>query len=432
MSKLLTQEEIDALMNGQMSGNDEPDSLAADTENAVMGTETQQGVTEGSGLLDQAAIDAMLQGQMPDNQGPALTEEKLDYGKLMTEEEMDALGEIGNISMGSASTTLSEILSQKVNITSPRVKILSKEELFGSFEVPYLVIKVDFNEGLNGYNVLVIKMNDAATMASLMMGGDGTPMSEEISEMEISAASEAMNMMIGTAATSLSQMFQRTINISPPQTNLLMTKGDPLAQPPEDIENVIVVVSFDMKIGDLVDTEIMQIMSVETAKEEAELLLRDIMGMAMEEPQPPTQTRPAADRTGDNIPSELDPLADMFKEEPLSPPTSEPIVPTFPTQTQPSLSLGSLEQRNLDLILDIPLKVSVILGRTKRPIKDVLKIAPGSVVELDSLADEPVDILVNGTLVATGEVVVVNENFGVRITNIISQMERIKRLGRYN
>lgn len=433
MSKLLTQEEIDALMNGQMSGNDEQDSLVADTEDAVMGTATQQEVTEGSGLLDQAAIDAMLQGQMPDNQGPALAADELDYSKLMTEEEMDALGEIGNISMGSASTTLSEILSQKVNITSPKVKILSKEKLFNSFEVPYLVIKVDFNEGLNGYNVLVIKLNDAATMASLMMGGDGTPMSEEISEMEISAASEAMNMMIGTAATSLSQMFQRTINISPPQTNLLKSKGDPLAQPPEDIEDVIVVVSFDMKIGDLVDTEIMQIMSVETAKEEADLLLKDIMGIAMEEPQSPTQTKPATDLIINNdISSDLDPLAGMFKEEPLSPPIPEPIAPTLPTQTKPSLSLGSLEQRNLDLILDIPLKVSVILGRTKRPIKDVLKIAPGSVVELDSLANEPVDILVNGTLVATGEVVVVNENFGVRITNIISQMERIKRLGKYN
>lgn len=433
MSNLLSQEEIDALMRGQMSGNDEPDPLEADQ--AKTGSATQLGVTEDSGLLDQAAIDAMLQGPMPNNQGPAVVDDQPDYSKLMKEEELDALGEIGNISMGSASTTLSEILSQKVSITSPRVKILSKEELFNSFEVPYLVIKVDFNEGLNGYNILVIKLNDAATMASLMMGGDGNPMSEEISEMEISAASEAMNMMIGTSATSLSQMFRRTINISPPQTNLLKTKGEPLVPPPEAIEEVIVVVSFDMKIGELVDTEIMQVMSVETAKEEAELLLKDVMGMATAEPQPQAQPTPATNQAINNsLPteSELDQLADMFEGETLSPPAPEPIAPTLPAQPQPSLSLGSLEQRNLDIILDIPLKVSVILGRTKRPIKDVLKIAPGSVVELDSLADEPVDILVNGTLVATGEVVVVNENFGIRITNIISPIERVKRLGKYN
>ncbi|GAB6180215.1 flagellar motor switch phosphatase FliY [Desulfotomaculum defluvii] len=431
MSKLLTQEEIDALMRGQMLSDDETETPEQNTgnTNADMGSDEQQGSTESSGLLDQAAIDAMLRGQMPDNQGSAAPDKNSDYSSLITPEELDALGEIGNISMGSASTTLSEILNQKVNITSPKVRIISKDELFNSFEVPYLVIKVDFNEGLNGYNVLIIKLNDAAIMASLMMGGDGTPMYEEISEMEISAASEAMNMMIGTAATSLSQMFQRTINISPPITNLLQTKGDPLTQPPNDIEDTIVVVSFDMKIGELVDTEIMQIMSVQTAKEEANLLLKDIMGMTIEEPQDQTKTTPSTDA---NLPTETgsDQLSATFNGDTL--PIHPPEVPAAETEALPNLSLGSLEQRNLDLILDIPLKVSVILGRTKRPIKDVLKIAPGSVVELDSLADEPVDILVNGTLVATGEVVVVNENFGVRITNIISPMERVKRLGKYN
>ncbi|ABO50890.1 CheC, inhibitor of MCP methylation [Desulforamulus reducens MI-1] len=411
MSKLLSQEEIDALMKGQDLGN-EPDPLGNQSE------------------MSDTVIEP--ENTQPNLAKPEALAEEANYCSLMTLEEMDALGEIGNISMGSASTTLSELLSQKVNITSPRVKIQTKQQLFDSFNIPYLVIKVDFNEGLNGYNVLVIKLNDAATMASLMMGGDGTPMSEEISELEISAASEAMNMMIGTAATSLSQMFQRTINISPPQTNLLRSKGDPLAQPPQDIEDVIVVVSFDMKIGDLVDTEIMQIMSVETAKEEAHLLLKDIMGGTEEQveaPMVPTEAATSATSIPGSDDRESDELAGIMMQETAPPPT-----PAMPPQAAPikQTSLASLEQRNLDLILDIPLKVSVILGRTKRPIKDVLKIAPGSVVELDSLADEPVDILVNGTLVATGEVVVVNENFGIRITNIISPMERVKRLSKYN
>ncbi len=409
MSKLLSQEEIDALMNGGSMSNT-PEPLPEPGENLADGEYT---VPEETAVTD-------VTGNMAG-----------DLSILMSPEEKDALGEIGNISMGSASTTLSELLSQKVNITSPRVKIVSKKELFDSFEIPYMVIQVDFSEGLNGYNLLVIRLSDAATMASLMMGGDGTPLSEEISEMEVSAASEAMNMMIGTAATSLSQMFNRPVNISPPVTNLLRTKRDPLASPPEKIEEIIVVVSFNMKIGDLVDTEIMQIMGVETAKEEASLLLSDIMD------SPETKQAPVELGVETAGSDELESLANMMAEEIKPAPPADsvppPHVPELPRLAAQAgfqvPSLGSLEQRNLELILDIPLKVSVILGRTRRPIKDVLRIAPGSVVELDSLADEPVEILVNGTLVATGEVVVVNENFGVRITNIISPMERIKRLG---
>ncbi|GAB6158000.1 flagellar motor switch phosphatase FliY [Desulfotomaculum varum] len=413
MSKLLSQEEIDALMRAQATG-DSP-APVPDSETAA-----------DSGSLPQEAAAAAAQ--------PAEQLPQMDLSSLMTPEEMDALGEIGNISMGSASTTLSEILSQRVNITSPRVKIMTKKELFDSFTVPYLVIKVDFSEGLNGYNLLVIRLQDAATMASLMMGGDGTPLSEEISEMEISAAAEAMNMMIGTAATSLSQMFHRPINISPPETNLLKSKEDPLAQPPQAIEDIIVVVSFDMKIGDLVDTDIMQIMSVETAREEANLLLKDIMGLPDTPSQPVGETQAAAPASSPGIPSsqELDELAGLLVRQSSPPPAAAAAAPPAAPAVQPAFqpsTLGSLEQRNLDLILDIPLRVSVVLGRTRRPIKDVLKMAPGSVVELDALADEPVEILVNGTLVATGEVVVVNENFGVRITNIISPLERVQRLG---
>ncbi|MDO7788393.1 flagellar motor switch phosphatase FliY [Desulforamulus aquiferis] len=404
MSRLLSQEEIDALMNAQATG-DNPGS----SEELVL-----PGVEAGS------SAEAINEDASP------------NLVQLMTLEEIDALGEVGNISMGSASTTLSEILSQKVNITSPKVKIITKAELFDSFVVPYLVIKVDFSEGINGYNLLIIRLEDAATMASLMMGGDGTPMSEEISEMEISAASEAMNMMIGTSATSLSQMFHRPINISPPESTLLRTKDDPLASPPEKIEDTIVVVSFNMTIGDLVDTEIMQIMSVETAKEEASLLLMDLVGGPPEQVQITESAIPEQE-----FPEQLEELAidvpdEITTQEPLYTSPSPMVNNETLNVQQPAAkapSLGSLEQRNLELILDIPLKVSVVLGRTKRPIKDVLKIAPGTVVELNTLANEPVEVLVNGTLVATGEVVVVNENFGVRLTNIISPIERIKRLG---
>ncbi len=381
----------------------------------------------GDKLLSQEEIDLLMNAQKesdadqstPGEEAPVINGEPSP--KTLSDEEKDALGEIGNISMGSASTTLSELLSQKVNITSPRVWLTNKSDLLNSFTVPYLIIKVDFIEGLQGFNLLVMKVHDAAVIADLMMGGDGSTDNTELSEMEISAASEAMNMMIGSASTSLSQIFGKPVNISPP-TSLMLRETESTSVSgvlPEIREEAsLVIVSFNMTIGDLVDTEIMQVMSVETAKEEAELLLKGLTDTAEEQPVP--QQHNIAD-------NDLNQLIDSVVAEPQS---SQPQPAFRPMQTSgssPQVS-SAPAPRNLDLILDIPLKVSVVLGRTKKPIKEVLNVGPGSVIELDALADEPVEVLVNGTLVAEGSVVVVNENFGVKITNIISPEERIKRL----
>ena len=337
----------------------------------------------------------------------------------LTAAEKDALGEIGNISMGSAATTLSELLGQKVTITSPRVVTCRQEKLFQSFKIPYIIIQVEFKEGLQGFNVLIIQLKDAMVMADLMMGGDGTQVAEQISEMELSAASEAMNQMIGSASTSLATMFGRTVNISPPTTRVLeMTAGG------EDYrlsdEDPIVVVSFKMTIGDLVDTEIMQIMSLETAREEAALLL----GQLVEAPPAPAPGAEEAARDAKGLSAPPPAYADA----PAAPRAAKEASPPGNGAARRTV-LSEEEQRKLELLLDIPLQVSVVLGRSRRPIKDVLGLTPGAIVELSSLVDEPVEVLVNGTLVARGEVVVVNENFGVRITSIISPEERVERLG---
>jgi len=395
-------------------------------------------------FLNQEEIDLLMGGQPPDGD----TSSEVDSVAPNTPEvevisavEKDALGEVGNISMGSASTTLSELLGQKVNITSPRVWVTNKRELMDNFHVPYLIIKVEFVEGLNGFNVLVMKVRDARIIANLMMGGDGHPEDEtaELSEMDVSAASEAMNMMIGSASTSLAQMFSMSVNISPPKSTVLQEVGGTQVEDalPEvgDADN-LVVVSFDLTIGDLVDTDIMQVLSVDTAKEEAALLLQgleDIMN-GDDGAQDPVQevSQDASDDIMD--PGEIENLINaMMDEQPpagevTATPTPAPIQSPPQPQYQQQPAATTPPPRNLDLILDIPLTVSVVLGRTKKPIKDVLSIGPGAVVELKSLADEPVEILVNSTLVAEGEVVVVNENFGVKITNIISPEERIKRL----
>ena len=332
---------------------------------------------------------------------------------LLSPEEVDALGEVGNISMGSAATTLSDLLNQKVNITSPRVWLTTKKELIESFTDPYLIIKVDFIERLKGFNILLVKAEDALIIADLMMGGEGKPTSKELSDIEISAASEAMNMMIGAAATSLSQLFNKPVNISPPESMVIEkdTKLEDIMPELTSDEN-LVVVSFKMTIGDLVDTELMQGVSLETAKEKAALLWGDVQKSITEDTSQEIATPQMADGHDEKAQSEsttTSAAAGMLNANLAQ----DPSVQTVP---------------NLDLILDIPLKVSVVLGRTKKHIKEVLNMGPGTLVELDAMVDEPVEILVNGVLVAEGEVVAVNENFGVKITNIISPIERIKRL----
>lgn len=398
---LLSQEEIDLLTGGQANGD-----TASDAQTAAS----------------------------PEKENPE--EKNMGNGDIL-DSEKDALGEVGNISMGSASTTLSELLGQKVNITSPQVTVTNKGDLKASFKVPYLVIRVEFVEGLSGFNVLVMKVRDAKVIADLMMGGDGQLVDEaaELNEMDISAAAEAMNMMIGSASTSLAQMFGMPVNISPPQSTVLQrpTEGDHddlLSEVPDD-EN-LVVVSFNMTIGDLVDTDIMQVLSVGTAKEQASLLLQgleDMLAGDISAPEdvdlPELETSLPESEPSDDMmdQSEIENLVSAMATEP---PLAAPAPQSQPAQAAPVLPLP----HNLDLILDIPLTVSVILGRTKKPIKDVLNIGPGAVVELQALADEPVEVLVNDTLVAEGEVVVVNENFGVKLTHIISPEERVKRLAK--
>lgn len=329
----------------------------------------------------------------------------------LTPEEKDALGEIGNITMGSAATALSELLNQRVTITSPRVMTCTQENLFATFKVPYVLIQVEFTEGLEGLNVLVIRLKDAAVIADLMMGGDGTKVAEQVTELELSAASEAMNQMIGTASTSLATMFGRVINISPPKTVVLEAE-DGARDYRLPIGDPIVVTSFKMTIGELVDTEIMQIMSLQTAKEEAALLLGQVAGG---EPTSPTAEKPSATEPADTA---------------AAPPPAEAAAPAASAAGPASrFTLTEEELKKLELLLDVPLKVSVVLGRTRRPIREVLGLTPGAIVELSSLVDEPVEVLVNGVPVARGEVVVVNENFGVRITSIISLEERLGQLG---
>lgn len=398
-----------------------------------------------NGFLSREEIDALLNGG---DSSSAPQEEE-----LLTDVEKDLLGEVGNISMGSASTALSQIINQQVNITTPVVTITTLEELRKTFQVPNLALEVKYTSGIIGGNLLVMKITDAAIIASLMMGGDGKVSTTELSEIEESAVAEAMNQMIGSAATSMATMFAREVNISPPESRIWSGDSD-ITINNIDASEKIVRISFRLNVGDLIDSTIMQILPIATAKK----IVSIMMGQETSETVNSANSTPASSASPiqENYNASQPQINNQYqgygqnqynnqyvdagyqnnyapnnfdvRQKPIE---QGPPVEIQKAQFQPLYPSAEQDHpKNIDLILDVPLEISVVLGRTKKSIKEILALGTGSLVELDKLAEEPVEILVNGKKVAYGEVVVVDENFGVRITSIVSNAERIQSLGK--
>ena len=360
------------------------------------------------GFLSQEEIDALLRGEpVAASPSPA--------GQELSDIEKDALGEIGNISMGTAATTLSVLLGRRVSITTPKVSISTLDEIKRQYPLPYLVIEVGYTQGLLGTNILAIREQDALIIADLMMGGDGSNPPTELNELYMSAVSESMNQMMGSTATSISTIFKKKVDIAPPKVNLLDFAIDPDITQIVTGSDPLVRVSFRMEVEELIDSELMQLMPLSVAKEMVENLMNAVQPAAAPPPAPP---KPAAAPPPQPAP--------VYAQ-----PTQQPVqnIAVQPVQFAP-LKPGGMPgvDTNIGLLLDVPLQITVELGRTRKLIRDILELAPGSVVELDKLAGEPVDILANGKLIAKGEVVVIDENFGVRITDVISPLERVNNL----
>lgn len=405
------------------------------------------------GFLSQEEIDALLNGggSTPESQPEPETSESVSVGitEDISDMEKDALGEIGNISMGSAATTLSVLLGRRVSITTPRVSVDTLGAIKNHYPLPYLIVQVGYTQGISGDNILAIQEQDALIIADLMMGGEGTNPPTELNELYMSAVGECMNQMMGAVATSLSTMFSKKIDISPPLVNLIDLASETKISEVVNESEEIVKVAFRMEVEGLIDSEIMQILPLNIAKEMVDNLMSG--GMQAEEipaapvaeamsPQSPaatapTQTVPVAAAAAPSVAApapQPTPVAyaqqPMYVAAPMEARVS-PNVPVQPAQFSPlTQSSVPINDGNIGLILDVPLQVTVELGRTKKLIKDVLELSTGSVIELDRLAGEPVDILVNGKLLAKGEVVVIDENFGVRVTDIVSSMERMRNL----
>ena len=458
------------------------------------------------GMLSQDEINALLQGMdlsdtadsgaSPETPQDSSSAENTDNAYVkdvaptvgeeegLTDVEKDAIGEVANISMGSSATTLYSLVNRKVNITTPVVTLATWKTLLDSYEKPCVFIQIKYTQGLDGTNILVLKEHDVKVITDLMMGGDGTNTEGELGELHLSAISEAMNQMMGSAATSLSTLLQTVIDISPPESSLFdLTEVKDGKEISPFLGGTFVKISFRMQIDDLVDSTIMQLYPIDFARKLVETFINTQMASIDEVtekkpaqpendtdttaqiPAPGTDNQTQMNNTNLNGMNQMGNMGmndmnqmnnmgmngmnqmgnmgmngmnqmgnmgmngmnqmgnmgmnSMNQMGMMGMPGQNVNVQPAQFQSFSNDNMGTTGQENIGLIKDVPLEVTVELGRTTKSISDILDFSPGTIIELDRIAGEPIDVLVNGKFVAKGEVVVIEESFGVRITEII-------------
>ena len=407
---MLSQDEINALLAGMDTSGTPAEDSGADAAPADSG-----GAPSGGGSGGGAPIDETL----------------------LTDVEKDAIGEIANISMGSSATTLYSLVNQKVNITTPVVELSNWQGVIDGYEKPCVFVQIKYTVGIDGSNILILKERDVLIITDLMMGGDGSNVDGEIGELQLSAISEAMNQMMGAAATSLSTMINQKVDISPPQATLLDMINDDPSDIAEFLTGTFVKISFKMQVGDLVDSTLMQLYPIDFAKTLKDTVISGDAGGEAEAAAPAPEPAPAPAPQPAPAPDAAMPQMDpsMMQGQPMMgmpqmgmPQMGMPMM--APQMMNMNIQPAQFQNfaggttimaggENIGIIKDVPLEVTVELGRTAKPIADILDFAPGTIIELDKVAGEPVDVLVNGKFVAKGEVVVIEESFGVRVTEIV-------------
>ena len=370
---------------------------------------------------------------------------------MLTEEEVDILGEVGNISMGAVATTMYTLLDRRVSITTPRVRVFESKDVLSIYKIPFVVATIEYTKGISGTNLLVLKIEDAALITDLLMGGDGTVEEPiELNEMHLSAMSEIMNQMMGASSTSLAKLLGTAIDIAPPKSTTV-DAGFDVSTLLGDMDKVTKI-SFDMEIEGLLKSELIQLVSYETSRTFAKQFM-DVGAVGSDAPKaaaaapPPAAAAPPPPPPAAAPPAPYpQPMPDPYAAAPYPqmpyPPQPYPQMP-YPQQPmgyppQPMAGQGRVvdvhpmqfqafdtpgpagEPKSIDLVYNIPLQVSVELGRAKKEISEILEFSLGTIVVLDKIAGDPVEIVVNGKLIARGEVVVIDDNYGVRITDIIN------------
>lgn len=361
--------------------------------------------------LTQTEIDALQLGAC----AGAGEELKEDIFEFFSADEIDALGEIGNICIGTSATTMSALVGRRVIITTPRVDVYKAENALSTYKCPFLAINVEYTSGIRGENLLLVKDYDAAIITDLMMGGEGEVDADdiELDEIHLSAMSEVMNQMIGSAATAMSNMMGDEVSISTPQ--VVKVDADESVAKFFGGASSIVKISFDMEIEGLLKSKLLQIMTVNVAKE----LIGLLMNPADNERIPsraPSIGNPAAAST--RHPPDLE----RRTAQPSEKQQVKVVKPASFQSFDEKMKNGSGQnagKSNFDLINDIPLQVAVELGKAVKNLSEVLDFGTGSIIVLDKQAGDLVDVIVNGKYIAKGEVVVIDENYGVRITEIL-------------
>lgn len=371
-------------------------------------------------------------------------------GKLTTLSEMqlDAIGEIMNISMGSAATAVSELLNAKVWITTPKVTIVQASELNYDRLEPAICVKIEYIKGLSGSNLMILKQDDVQLILNQLMGKPPVISPDfEFDELNISAVSEVMNQMMGASSTALSEFLGMGIDISTPTPYILSEINIADLQNYEQTD-MVAAINFDLTIDGVIKSEFISVLDIDLA---ATLADRMIGGATSSEPivtesapapapQPVPQAEPVQQVASVQQAAPM-PQTDMYAQQgyygypnPAMNPAmyGQPVQPVM--QPQPAVNyrnaqlaqfesfeapLGSEQKENLQLLMDVPLQISVEIGSTKKKIKDILEFSQGTIIELERQAGAPVDVMVNGNLIARGDVVVIDDNFAVRITEIV-------------
>jgi flagellar motor switch protein FliN/FliY len=391
-------------------------------------------------FLSQEELDSLLNGL--NNEPENKNDDDSDIDKII-----DMMSEVGNIAMGSGATTLSTLLRKKVKIESPQASIVKFKDIQTNFEGQQLVITIDYKKGLKGINSFVLPGNMANIISNLMMGGNGEiEEGSELDEISKSAVGEAMNQMMGSASTAMSDFLRTSVDISPPNINVLDFSDEETKFPPmktsEDED--IISIKFDMEVNDLSKTTFWQFIPLSFAKT-VENLMKKAMSDDEEKPakqnktgqqnqkqtqqqnksiqQPQSQQQQQAPQFADDY-SQNSNIINQGSEVNVNPVNFGEIS----DNSQPQQNIQNIDMNKLQLLLDVPLEIKVELGRVQMSLKEVLDLHNGSMLQLDKLAGEPLDIYANGKLIARGEVVVIEESFGVRITEIVSLKERLRSL----
>ncbi|MGE6487509.1 flagellar motor switch phosphatase FliY [Paenisporosarcina sp. NPDC076898] len=339
--------------------------------------------------------------------GQAGTDDEIISESSLSNREMEALSELLNVSLGSSSTVLTTLFTQQVTVSNTKLSIKRNDELLNHTKEPFIVVLGEYEGGINGLQILSVHVDDVQTMTNLIHKDS----EENHIRKQFQVVEEVVQQMFTTVSQSMSTVLDEEITHSLSSMDLIETLNDfPVAKFTD--EEWFVEADFQLKITTQEHMTLHLCIPVRMAKQVVGILTDSLEEGHPEETkemqfQSTTQTDAASktDETG-----------------------TSPNIQSVQFSNFDESSSAHAEPNNLDMLLDIPLQVTVELGRTKRMVKEILSVSQGSIIELDKLAGEPVDILINNKLIAVGEVVVIDENFGVRVTDILSTAERISKL----